>query len=201
MALEWIDNIIDKNILQDNLTFVSLYIAVYEHMTDYVVSTLKTFLCDLGIKNGKEYYSETEVYKKEIKNRIVDNKGKKNIVKSSFLWLIDNNAITKTDYQHFLDAKLLRNKYAHELTSVIYQGTNESDIKMFVCMIELYKKITKWFFVNFEAPIMGDDLPDDVDLTGVQTVANVMFDMMLEVLYNGKSEEYKNILNEVKSGQ
>ena len=55
--------------------------------------------------------------------------------------------------------------------------------------------------MNFEAPIMGDDLPDDVDLTGVQTVANVMFDMMLEVLYNGKSEEYKNILNEVKSGQ
>lgn len=196
--MEWLGNITDKNILQDNLTFASLYIAVYEHMTDYVVSNLKSFLCDWGIKDGKEYYSETDVYKTEIKNRIVDDKGNKDITKSSFLWIIDNGAITKADYQIFLDAKLPRNKYAHELTSVIYQGVDESEIKLFFDMFEVYQKISKWYFINIEAPIMGEDLPDDVDLLQVQTAANVMFGMILEVLYNGKSDEYKQALKDGK---
>lgn len=196
--MEWLSNITDKNILQDNLTFASLYIAVYEHMTDYVVSNLKSFLCDWGVKGGKEYYIETDIYKTEIKNRIVVDRGNKDITKSSFLWLIDNDAITQEDYQTFFDAKLLRNKYAHELTSVIYQGIDESEIKLFFDMFGVYQKISKWYFINIEAPIMGEELPDDVDLLQVQTAANIMFGMILEVLYNGKSDEYKEILKDVK---
>jgi len=196
--MEWLSNVTDKNILQDNLTFASLYIAVYEHMTDYVVSNLKSFLCDWGVKDGKEYYIETDIYKTEIKNRIVDDKGNKDTTKSSFLWLIDNGAITKEDYQVFLDAKLLRNKYAHELTSVIYQGIYESEIKLFFDMFGVYQKISKWYFINIEAPIMGEELPDDVDLLQVQTAANIMFGMILEVLYNGKSDGYKEILKDIK---
>ena len=196
--MEWLSNITNKDLLQDNLTFASLYIAVYEHMTDYVVSNLKSFLCDWGVKDGKEYYIETDIYKTEIKNRIVDDRGNKDITKSSFLWLIDNGAITQVDYQIFLDSKLLRNKYAHELTSVIYQGVDESEIKLFFNMFEVYQKISKWYFINIEAPIMGEELPDDVDLLQVQTAANIMFGMILEVLYNGKSDEYKEILKDVK---
>ncbi len=198
LEVKWLDNITDKNILQDNLTFTSLYVAVYEHMADYVVSNLKSFLCNWGIKDGKEYYSETDRYKVEIKNRIVDDKGNKDITKSSFLWLIDNDAITKADYQIFLDAKLLRNKYAHELTSVIYQGVNVSEIKLFFDMFRVYQKISKWYFINIEASIWGEDLPDDVNLSQVKTTADVMFGMILEVLYNGKSNEYKEILNNVR---
>ena len=196
--MEWLSNITNKDLLQDNLTFASLYIAVYEHMTDYAVSNLKSFLCDWGVKDGKEYYIETDIYKTEIKNRIVDDRGNKDITKSSFLWLIDNGAITKVDYQIFLDSKLLRNKYAHELTSVIYQGVDESEIKLFFNMFEVYQKISKWYFINIEAPIMGEELPDDVDLLQVQTAANIMFGMILEVLYNGKSDEYKEILKDIK---
>ena len=167
-------------------------------MTDYVVSNLKSFLCDWGVKDGKEYYSETDIYKTEIKNRIVDDRGNKDITKSSFLWLIDNGAITQEDYQIFLDAKLLRNKYAHELTSVIYQGIDESEIRLFFDMFGVYQKISKWYFINIEAPIMGEELLDDVDLLQVQTAANIMFGMILEVLYNGKSDEYKEILKDIK---
>ena len=197
--MDWLNNITDKNILQDNLTFASLYIAVYEHMTDYVVSNLKSFLCDSVIKDGKEYYFETDVYKNEIKNRIVDNKGNKDVTKSSFLWLVDNGAITQADYQCFIDAKLLRNKYAHELTSVIYQGIAETEIKLFFDMFEIYQKIGKWYFINIEAPILGEDLPDNVDLLQVQTSASVMFEMILDVLYNGKSYKYKKILKDIMS--
>lgn len=90
---DWLNNITDKSILQDNMTFVSLYIAIFENMTDYVVSNIKSFLCDWSIKAGKEVYRETIEYKEKIRNRIVDDKGNKDVTKASFLWLVDNGAI------------------------------------------------------------------------------------------------------------
>lgn len=57
---DWIENVTNKNILQDNLTFASLYIAIYEHMTEYVVSNIKEFLCNFEIKDGKVIYTETD---------------------------------------------------------------------------------------------------------------------------------------------
>lgn len=196
--MKWLDNIIDKNILQDNLTFASLYIAIYEHMTDYVVSNLKSFLCDWGIKDGKEFYLKTKTYKAEIENRATDSKGNKNITKASFLWLVDNGTITQAEYRLFLKIKALRNKYAHELTSVICQGITKAEIKMFFKMLELYKKISKWYFINIEVPILGEDLPEDVDLLQAEATSTVMFSMILEVLYNGKSDEYKQMLKDIK---
>lgn len=195
---EWLDNITDKNFLQDNMTFVSLYIAVFENMTDYVVSNLKSFLCDLSIKDGKEVYKETTKYREEIKNRIVDDKGNKDITKASFLWLVDNGAITQEDYDCFLDIKKVRNRYAHELTSVIYQGVCETEIKLFFDMFSLYQKIGKWCFINIEAVILGEELPEDLDSAEVHTGADIMFGMILDVLYNGKSEEYKAMIEAVE---
>ena len=41
---EWFENLVNKDYLQDNLTFASLFIALYENMTDYVVSSVRDFL-------------------------------------------------------------------------------------------------------------------------------------------------------------
>lgn len=191
---EWLTNITDKDILQNNLSFASLYIAIYEHMTDYVVTNIRDFLCDIGIKDGKEFCNETEVYKAEIKQRIVDDKGNKDCTKASFLWLVDNQAISSDDYARFLDIKKIRNRYAHELTSVIYQGINEKEISAFFDMYALYQRISRWFFLNIEAVIMGYNPPDESDLETVKTTADIIFGMVLNVLYNGKSEEYQAML-------
>lgn len=195
---DWLENVADKSILQDNLTFASLYIAIYEHMTDYVVSNIKEFLCDFEIKNGEVIYTETDDYKTEIKNRIVDKKGNKDVTKASFLWLIDNDAIDNADYESFLAAKKIRNKYAHNLSSVIYEGVTEEEIKCFFDMFALYKKIGRWYFINIEAELLGEKLPENTELMQVETAANVMFGMILEVLYNGKSEEYKALIESAK---
>lgn len=194
---EWLNNIFDKETLQYNLTFASLYIAVYEHMIDYVVSNLKSFLCHLEIGDGKEFYLETPIYKNEIKKRVVDDKGNKDITKSSFLWLVDNGAIEQKDYQCFLNSKALRNKFAHELTYVIYQGVTETEIKLFFDMFKVYQKISNWYFINIEAEILGKQLPNNADLSQVQTASNIIFEMILDVLYNGKSEEYKAMLESI----
>lgn len=192
--IEFLKNITDKDILQDNLTFISLYIAVYEHMVDYVVTNIKDFLCDIGVKDGKAFCIETEQYRTEIKHRVVDEDGNKDKTKASFLWLVDNAAISESDYTKFLEIKAVRNKYAHELTSVIYRGMIESEVALFFDMYALYQKISKWFFLNIEAVIMGYDLPDESALESVKTTTDIIFQMILNVLYNGKSEDYKKLI-------
>lgn len=192
--MSWLKNITDREKIQDNLTFASMYIAVYEHMVDYVVSNISDFLCDVGIKNGEEFCHETEEYKAKIKHRVVDDYGNKDKTKASFLWLVDNQAISQEDYAKLLAVKTVRNKYAHELTGVIYQGIAECEIALFFDMYELYRKISKWFFLNIEATIMGYDLPEEADLESVRTAADIIFGMVLNVLYNDKSEEYKAML-------
>lgn len=192
--LEWFKNIADENVIQDNLTFASLFIAMYENMVDYVVSNLKGFLCDVEVRDGKEIWKSTNIYRDEIKKRIVDQFGNTDVTKASFLWLVDNNAITESDYKCFLESKRIRNKYAHELVNVMMQGVTENEIKQLFDMFALYQKITKWYFCEIEAPILGEELPDSVDSTEVSSFATIVFSMVLEVLYRGKSKEYKEML-------
>lgn len=197
---EWLENISDKEFLQDNLTFASLYIAVYENMVDYTVTNIKSFLCDEYVENGKLIYKKTKKYETEILKRIVDKKGNKDITKASFLWLVDNGAITHDEYKKFIAIKAVRNKFAHELTSVICEGVNENEISLFFEMHSIYKKIAQWFFTEIEATILGYEISEDVDISLIENGANFAFDIALNVLYNGKSDEYKSILSSINKG-
>ncbi|MBQ9209497.1 MAG: hypothetical protein IJ149_07920 [Oscillospiraceae bacterium] len=193
---KWFKNLVDDKILSDNLIFISLFIAVYENFSDYVVYNIESFLCEESIENGEYVIKKTQVYRDEIKNRVVDDKNNKDITKASFLWLKDNTAISGSDYELFLKLKGIRNKYAHELTSIILSGIDEKeDIKLFFDMIALYKKITKWWFINIEAPILGCEVDEEAE---IYNSANGAFDLIINVLYNGKSEEYKKMLEELE---
>lgn len=168
---------------RENLVFVSMYIAVYEHMTDYVVSNLKYFLCNVGIEDGKEVLHKTKKYREKIEERIVDNHGNKDKLKASFLWFVDSEAISQDDYQCFLETKKIRNKYVHELLNVIMQGgVTESEIKLFLKMYKLYQKISKWWFVNIDI-FSEDEIPENIDIENVRTVADIFFGEMLRILY------------------
>ena len=196
----WIENIVDPDYLKDNMTFVSLFITVYESMTDYVVSNVYDFLCDWKVENGKEIYTETVSYKERIKNRVVDEKGNKDKTKASFLWFVDYSAIPLEDYESFLSAKEVRNKYAHELFNVILTGVSEADVNCFFSMVSVFRKIANWWFVEIEAGIAGDEIPEGAELDKAQSFTNVVLDMVIDVLYNGKSEEYKKMINAYKDG-
>ena len=198
---EWFENLVNKDYLQDNLTFASLFIALYENMTDYVVSSVKDFLCDIGIRDGKIFCEETDEYRRQIRKRMVDDKGNRDTTKASFLWLIDHGAITSADFNSFLQIKQVRNKYAHELSEVITTGITESEVSLLFDMHSLYRKISGWFFVEIEAPITGYEIPENADIDDIQSATNVMFSIMLDVLYNGKSEEYQSIISSIKGGE
>ena len=84
---------------------------------------------------------------------------------------------------------------------VITTGIAESEVALLFDMHSLYRKISGWFFVEIEAPIIGYDVPPDADVSNIQSGANVMFSIMLDVLYNGKSEEYQSIISSIKGGE
>lgn len=195
---EWLDNVVDKNTLQDTLTFTSIFIAVYEHMVDYVESNIKDFLNEIAVEDGKIISKKSKEYKSEIENKIVDEKGNKDKIKASFQWLVSHGAITSEEYERFLVLKDIRNKYAHELTDIIYKGVDKSEIPLLFEMQSLYSKITRWFFLQIEVPLMGDEMLEDADTDKITNVANFLFRIMFDVLYEGKSEEYKATLSSIR---
>ena len=54
--IDLLQRITNADYLHNNLSFVSLYIAVYEHVVDYVISNVKSLLCDVCVENGEIVY-------------------------------------------------------------------------------------------------------------------------------------------------
>ena len=79
-------------------------------------------------------------------------------------------------------------------------GIDKSDIDCFVKMIKLYRKISNWWFVNVEVEFLDSPLFDNAELDKAISLKNVLLDIVMEVLYNGKSEEYKKIIKLYKDG-
>lgn len=196
----WIDNIVDEDFLKNNLTFSSLFVAIYENLTEYVVANIHDFLCNMYVEDGELKFEETANYKEQIRSRIVDNKGNKDNTKASFLWLVDNYAISQEEYDLFLDLKKTRNEFAHELLQVVLDGIPKEKVYQLAKMIELYKKISRWWFVNIEAAIACDEFSPE-DISEAQCAINTILDMIINVIYNGKSEEYKNMVEKLKNNK
>ena len=80
-------------------------------------------------------------------------------------------------------------------------GITESEIVLLFDMHSLYRKISGWFFIEIEAPISGYEIPADIDVNDIHNAANLTFSIILDVLYNGKSEEYQSIIASIKDGK
>lgn len=199
-VLQGFQNICDKDTLQENLIFMALYIGIYENFADAVESHVESLLCDEAFldKNGEFRYKPSKEYIAEIKNRSVDDKGNHNTLKSTMLWFVENGALTQDDYNLFLELKQLRNSFAHEMTKYLWAGLYEEHAKALVDLLSLYRKITKWWIVEIEIPISGDEAPDGYDADSVTSGVLITFDMMINTLYNGKSEDYLQIIRDLQ---
>lgn len=139
-------------------------------------------------KNGKIRYKPSEEYVEEIKNRSVDDKGNHNTLKSTMLWFVENGALTQDDYRLFLELKQLRNSFAHKMTKYLWSGLYEEHAKALGDLLSLYRKIERWWIVEIEIPIAGNDVPEGYDADGVTSGILLTFDMMINTLYNGNQK-------------
>jgi len=191
-----IENLIDSEILKFNLQFISMFVALYENFCEGFKEQVKHFLCDWEIKDGKEVYTETSNYKKEIKNRVVDDKNNKDVLKATLLWFVDSGAITKLEYDVFLEIKSKRNSYVHEMSKYIYEGIPTSDVNYLVNLMSLYRKLDKWWINEIEMPISG--ISDDYDKEDVKSLSTMTFEIMLDVLFGDNPNKYKEIYENFK---
>ena len=200
-VLQGFQNVCDKETLQDNLTFIALYICLYESFTDTVESHVKSFLCNKVFldNSGKPRYNQSKDYSEKIKKRPVDDKGNHDPLKATMLWFVDCSAITQEDYNLFLELKELRNSFAHEITNHVWKGLYENHAKALLDLLNLYRKIEKWWINEIEIPIAGDEIPEGYDEDAVTSGILFTFDMMINTLYNDKSDEYLQIIRNIQN--
>ncbi len=195
---ETFKNILNESILKDNLIFASIFIALYESFAESVIEKPKIWLCDDCMEESEWVQIESDEYKKLIKNRIVDDKGNKDITKASFLWFVDKYVFSADEYTDFLAIKKKRNDIAHELLLLISEGFTEEDYKLFGKLINLYRKLDKWWIINFEIELTCDDIPEDYDPEGVIGGQAIIYNTIIDIIYGNKGDEYKKMYEDLR---
>lgn len=195
------ENICDKDTLQTYLSYMALFIGLYEQMIDMVEERVEWFLCDeFHVKDGKFRYVHSKEYNEMIKNRRVDELGNKNALKATMLWFQSVEAITETDYNNFLRFKKIRDSYVHQMSEHIWKGLDESEASAIFELLALYSKIDTWWINEVEIPIDGRFVNTDYDRDGVQSFPLIAFKMIINAMYGGQSEENLKMIHDIRNG-
>ena len=65
-------------------------------------------------------------------------------------------------------------------------------------LLELYRKIDKWWINQIEIPISGEDIPDDYDSEQVCGGQALVLSMINDIIFDNNKEYYKNLLDELR---
>lgn len=194
-----LNNIWNKDILQHNLSFLALFIGMYEQFEDKVIENVDCFL-NLGCSaNDDTHCKKSEYYRQNILNRKVDENGNKNKLKATMLWFVDVGAITPEDYSLFLNIKEARNIYVHQLTKCVVNGISDKDIDMLVQLLNLFYKIDNWWINEIEIPTSGISASDDYPTEEAYSMFYTIYRDMINILFLGKADDYQAYLNNLHS--
>ena len=194
-----LNNIWNKDILQHNLSFLALFIGMYEQFEDKVIENVDCFL-NLGCSaNDDTHCKKSEYYRQNILNRKVDENGNKNKLKATMLWFVDVGAITPEDYSLFLNIKEARNIYVHQLTKCVVNGISDKDIDMLVQLLNLFYKIDNWWINEIEIPTSGISASDDYPTEEACSMIYTIYRDMINLLFLGKADDYQAYLNNLHS--
>lgn len=194
-----LNNIWNKDILQHNLSFLALFIGMYEQFEDKVIENVDCFL-NLGCSaNDDTHCKKSEYYRQNVLNRKVDENGNKNKLKATMLWFVDVGAITPEDYSLFLNIKEARNIYVHQLTKCVVNGISDKDIDMLVQLLNLFYKIDNWWINEIEIPTSGISASDDYPTEEAYSMIYTIYRDMINILFLGKADDYQAYLNNLHS--
>lgn len=188
-------NFLNPDILKSSLIIYSIFITVFEILKQQVIERIRYFYVD-GFVGDNLIINEK--YNKEVLSR------HKNALYASLEWHLEKGIISKEDIELFHELRKQRNKLAHEMTTVIFEGNNDSIIVNLEKMINLLKKIELWWIMNVEIPTDPDiniDI-DDMDIEHIIPGSIMIIQLLLEIALNEGEEEkkyYDQLLTEEKS--
>ncbi len=195
--------ICDKESLQVQLSFMALFIGMFEFMKDTLLSRVESFLCSEMTQNedGEWVYIHSDTYKSKIEKRHVNGRIVKDRLRNTVLWFKDAEAITDDDYELFRKLREKRNSYAHKMAQHVWDGLPEQDAKGLLDLLDLYIKLDKWWINEIEIPISGEFAPGSYDEDSVESMALLTFKMMINTLFGGKSQEYLEMIEKLRKQQ
>lgn len=186
MNTDFLDIVGDKNKLQKELVFYSLFLMVFENFVSHWKETARSFFSNgfaidyqTGeqidfvkriIVDGKVRYVRDRTRENEFNERVfrrIKRNGKNNPKLSLFKWLADSQFIDAEDFDLLEKCYSKRNEYAHNIAKCLshYVGQEEKDL--FKSLIAISEKAAKKWILEVELPTSPpEDLAAFVDEEG-----------------------------------
>ena len=182
-------NILDEGILKYNVSFAAMFVLNYECLKEYVIGQIREFYSEnIHFEDDKMVCEESLSYKREV--RTLD----KNIENASLKWFIKENVITHEEYERYQKIRQRRNDITHELLKNLNKGFNEQDVKLFSALLDMYRKIDKWWINEIEIPISGNEIPDDYDMENVCGGQAIVLSIINNIVLGNEGAKYKEVL-------
>ena len=186
------EKFLNPKVLKGNLISISIFIAAYEMFKDAVIEKPEVFFSNGFDQNG---LIMDEKYKTDVLSL------SKNKLYASLLWFKEMEAINQSDIDAFDSIRKHRNEVAHELMDFLANSKRNFNASIFKELINLLKKIETWWFINFEAGINPDILPEGTDPSEVASGPIWSLQLMLDIALGNEPEEgyYHKAYNENKT--
>jgi hypothetical protein len=174
------EKLLHPGTLRGNLLVISLFITAFEIFKERVIEKPETFFSSDFNKDG---LIVSEKYKTEVLSR------SKSRLHASLLWFKEMGAIDDSDIEAFNKIRKHRNEVTHELIDFLANANRNFDHMKFQALVDLLVKIEKWWFLNFEAAIDPDMLPEGTDPEDVIPGTIMSLQLMLSIALGAEPEE------------
>ncbi len=137
---------LNPEMLKEKLILISLFIAVYENFRSTIVENVQYFYWS-GYQNGKDQF---ENYERDVLSKVKSKNNRK--IKATLHWLKEAGVMTEKDEKNFIKITDMRNSLAHNMSTRLFEGLPENIDELYVTMLGLFEKITKWWICEIEIP-------------------------------------------------
>ncbi|AFL80504.1 hypothetical protein Aeqsu_1003 [Aequorivita sublithincola DSM 14238] len=144
---DWL-KFLDENEIRFQLITASLYVTAYDLLIDTIIRKIEEFYIDGFDEDG---FIISKRYTTEVRGLF-----KKDIVIASSMWLLNNKVITEAEIEKIKIFKTHRNELAHELSKMITDSDANTKTDFIKEIRDIYFKIHKWWFIEFEVQINPD---------------------------------------------
>lgn len=187
-----LEDFFNPEILKQNLTIASLFIAVFDNFKATIIDKVKYFYFS-GICDGIEQFKDYEV---EVLSKIKSKQNRQ--IKATLLWLKQYEFITQAEVVDFETYTNLRNKLAHELSKMLIEGFPKEIYEIYANMVNLFNKIEKKWIIDIEMTINPPNVPyKDIDWEGITSVNIELMKIMTDIAFTG-NEEYLQLIKNYK---
>jgi hypothetical protein len=171
MDTDFIDIITNKEKLQKELVFYSLFLMVFENFVSHWKDTIRSFYSNGFAKDEQtgEYYDfvktkwiggqcittrdkeKEQEFNKEV-FQLVKKNGKNNPKLSMFRWMTNNHFIDEEDYKVLEKCYDKRNEYAHGIANCLNRFVTQDEKGLLKSLMKTHEKASKNWVYEVELP-------------------------------------------------